>query len=159
MDRTPMTPEGHAALQAELKHHLEVLRPQIVRDIEEARAHGDISENSEYEDAKHRQGLCEGRIAELKGKLASAEVISIDDLEASDKVVFGVTVEMEDQETDEHVRYRIVGTDEADVAGGKISFSSPIGKALIGRRVDDEVVVQTPGGKRTFVITDVIYGS
>ncbi len=157
MDRVPMTPEGHAALQAELKRHLEVLRPQIVRDIEEARAHGDISENSEYEDAKHRQALCEGRIGELKGKLARAEVIRIEELEPSERVVFGTTVELEDLETEEVVAYRIVGVDEADVAEGKISFSSPIGRALIGRSIDDEVQVQTPGGVRNFVVTDVRY--
>ncbi|RME26620.1 MAG: transcription elongation factor GreA [Deltaproteobacteria bacterium] len=157
MDRVPMTPEGHRALEAELKRHLEELRPQIVKDIEEARAHGDISENSEYEDAKHRQALCEGRIAELKGKLARAEIIRMEDLEPSDRVVFGTTVELEDQETEETVRYRIVGVDEADVSRGMISFSSPIGRALIGRSVGDEVQVRTPGGLRSFIIVDVHY--
>lgn len=157
MDRVLMTPEGHAALHAELKHHLEVLRPQIVRDIEEARAHGDISENSEYEDAKHRQSLCEGRIHELKARLARAEIIRIEELEPSDKVVFGVLVELEDQESDEIVRYRIVGVDEADVNAGKISYNSPIGRALIGKSVEDEVAVETPGGRRSFVIVDVVY--
>ncbi len=157
MDRVPMTPEGHVALQAELKRHLEVLRPQIVKDIEEARAHGDISENSEYEDAKHRQALCEGRIAELKGKLARAEIIRMEELEPSDRVVFGTTVELEDQETEETVTYRIVGVDEADVSRGMISFSSPIGRALIGRSVDEEVRVVTPGGTRSFVVVDVHY--
>lgn len=157
MDRVPMTPEGHAALQAELKHHLEVLRPKIVRDIEEARAHGDISENSEYEDAKHRQGLCEGRIGEIKGKLARAEVIRVSEMEPSGRVVFGTTVMLEDQDSDEAVTYRIVGVDEADVGQGKISFSSPIGRALIGRSVDDQVTAETPRGRRTFVITNVSY--
>ncbi|MCK6505995.1 transcription elongation factor GreA [Myxococcota bacterium] len=157
MDRVPMTPEGHAALQAELKHHLEVLRPKIVKDIEEARAHGDISENSEYEDAKHRQALCEGRIGELKGKLARAEVIRVSEMQPSPRVVFGTTVVLEDQDSDEVVTYRIVGVDEADVGQGKISFNSPIGRALIGRNVDDEVMAETPRGRRTFVITNVHY--
>ena len=157
MDRVPMTPEGHAALQAELKHHLEVLRPKIVKDIEEARAHGDISENSEYEDAKHRQALCEGRIGELKGKLARAEIIRVSEMKPSTRVVFGTTVVLEDQDSDETVKYRIVGVDEADVNQGKISHSSPIGRALIGRSVDDEVSVETPRGKRSFVITNVLY--
>lgn len=157
MDRVPMTPEGHKALQEELKHHLEILRPKIVKDIEEARAHGDISENSEYEDAKHRQGLCEARIGDLKGKLARAEVIHIEEMEPSTRVVFGTTVELEDLDTEEAVSYRIVGVDQADVGKGMISFSSPIGRALIGRSVDDEVVVETPRGRRAFVVTDVHY--
>ena len=158
IDRVLMTPEGHAALHAELKHHLEVLRPRIVRDIEEARAHGDISENSEYEDAKHRQSLCEGRIGELKAKLGRAEIIRIQDLPASDRVVFGASVEMEDLESGDTARYRIVGVDEADVARGRISYNSPIGRALIGKSVDDEVAVETPRGRRAFVITAVHYG-
>ncbi|NOY27345.1 MAG: transcription elongation factor GreA [Oligoflexia bacterium] len=157
MDRVPMTPEGHRALQAELKHHLEVLRPKIVKDIEEARAHGDISENSEYEDAKHRQGLCEARVGDLKGQLARADIINIEDMEPSDRVVFGATVQLEDLDTEETVSYRIVGVDQADVAKGMISFSSPIGRALIGKRVDDEVLVITPGGRRSFAVTDVQY--
>jgi len=156
-ERVPMTPAGHAALTAELKRHLEVLRPKIVRDIEEARAHGDLSENSEYDDAKHRQGLCEGRIAEIKSKLGRAEVIRVEDIPPSERVVFGTTVQLEDLDSEEKVSYRIVGVDEADVGQGKISFSSPIGKALIGRNIDDEVRVETPRGRRAFVITHVDY--
>ncbi len=157
MDRVPMTPEGHAALTTELKHILEVLRPGIVRDIEEARAHGDISENSEYEDAKHRQSLCEARMIDLKSKIARAEVIRIADMPHSDRIVFGTTVHLEDLDSDEKVVYRIVGVDEADVAQGRISFSSPLGKALIGRSVDDEIVVETPRGRRTVVVVAVEY--
>lgn len=145
-------------MQAELAHLKEVARPKIVKDLEEARAHGDISENSEYEDAKHRQALCEGRIAELTGQLAAIEIIDIAKLPRSDRVVFGAMVELEDQETEETVTYRIVGLYEADVRSGLISVSSPIGKALIGKRKDDEVTVHTPRGVRRFVINDVRYG-
>lgn len=157
MDRVPITPEGAVKMQAELSYLKEVLRPKIVKDLEEARAHGDISENSEYEDAKHRQALCEGRIAELSGSLAVLEIIDVTRLPKSDRVVFGSTVELEDQENGETVRYRIVGIYEVDAKAGLISVTSPIGKALIGKRVDDEVAVQTPRGTRRFVINDVRY--
>jgi transcription elongation factor GreA len=156
-DRHPMTPQGYKRLQEELRHHKEVLRPKIVRDIEEARAHGDISENSEYEDAKHRQGLCEARIREVETKLALAEVIEVKSLPPSDRVVFGVTVVLEDLESEEEVRYRIVGVDEADVRAGLISIQSPIARALVGKSIGDESVVQVPGGTRRFAITAVEY--
>ena len=156
-DRHPMTPRGFELLQADLKRHREVLRPQIVRDIEEARAHGDISENSEFEDAKHRQGLCEGRIREIETKLALAEIIDVTTLPESDRVVFGATVSLEDLETEDEVTYRIVGVDEADVKAGDISISSPIARALIGKEVGDDVLVRAPGGARRFAITDVEY--
>lgn len=157
MQRNLMTPEGKASLEAELKHAKSVLRPQVVRDIEDARAHGDISENSEFEDAKHRQGLLEGRIRDLEGRVATAEVVDVHQLEPSDRVVFGVTVDLFDLETEEELTYRIVGEDESDVKGGKISFTSPIGRALLGRRVGDEVRVETPRGVRTFEIADARY--
>lgn len=157
MDRVPITPAGAARLQAELAYLKEVLRPKIVRDIEEARAHGDISENSEYEDAKERQALCEGKIGELAGMLAALEVIDVTKLPKSDRVVFGTTVEMEDSDSGETVQYRIVGNYEADAKAGLISVTSPIGRALIGKRKDDEVAVQTPRGTRRFVINDVHY--
>ena len=157
MSRHPITPEGFEALEAELTHHKSVLRPQIVRDIEEARAHGDISENSEYEDAKERQSLCEGRIAYLENVVAAAEIIDVTKLTASDRVVFGTTVVMEDVETGEERTYRIVGETEADVDNGKISFKSPIGNAMIGREEGEEVKVPTPGGVRTWEIVEVLY--
>jgi transcription elongation factor GreA len=156
MTRTPVTPEGYAALAAELSHYKEVVRPQIVRDIEEARAHGDISENSEYEDAKERQAHCEGRIALLEGRVASAEVIDVSKLPESDRVVFGATVTIESA-AGESRTWRIVGEDEADVEGGKISYKSPLGKALIGRREGDEAVVPAPSGPRTWEIVQVRY--
>jgi transcription elongation factor GreA len=155
--RIPMTPAGHAMLTVELRRLKEHERLKIVRDIEEARAQGDISENSEYEDAKHRQSLCEGRIMELEGKLAAAEIIDVSKLQPSDRVVFGVTVVVEDQETGEEARYRVVGVDEADVKAGLISVSSPIGRALVGKREGDEVTFQSPRGQRRFSITQVLY--
>ena len=157
MQRVPMTPEGHKKLEAELKLSKGVLRPGIVKDIEEARAHGDISENSEFEDAKHRQALLEGRIAHLEGMLAAAEIIDVATLTPSERVVFGTRVELLDAETEEELAYRIVGTEEVDIKAGCISFSSPIGKAMIGRSVGDEVTVHTPKGVRTFEILEVHY--
>lgn len=157
MQRVPMTPRGHALLTEELRLKKEVERHQIVRDIEEARAHGDISENSEFEDAKHRQALCEGRIRELEGKLAASEVIDVTRMQPSDRVVFGVTVDIEDAETGKEYTYKIVGTDEADVKAGLVSVTSPIGRALVGREEGDEVTVNAPGGKRVYAINAVHY--
>lgn len=157
MQRHPMTPEGHKKLTATLKHLKETVRPQIVKDIEEARAHGDLSENSEYEDAKERQSLTEGRVRDIESKLAASEVIDVTRMEASDRVVFGTTVVVEDLETEIETKYRIVGEDESDVKEGLISVRSPIARALIGRELDDEVTVRAPGGDRKMVITDVQY--
>jgi transcription elongation factor GreA len=157
MQRVPMTPEGHAQLVKDLKYLKEFLRMKIVQDIEEARAHGDISENSEFEDAKHRQALCEGRIRDLEGKLAACEVIDVTKLKASDRVIFGTTVEIEDVDTDEEMTFKIVGTDEADVKKGRISVTSPLGRALVGRESGDDIKVQTPNGIRNLVINDVQY--
>ncbi len=157
MQRHPMTPEGHKKLSETLKHLKEVVRPQIVKDIEEARAHGDLSENSEYEDAKERQSLTEGRIRDMESKLAASEVIDVTKMQPSDRVVFGTTVVVEDVETEAESRYRIVGEDESDVKSGLISVLSPIARALIGQEVDDEVTVRAPGGDRKLVITDVLY--
>lgn len=156
-ERIPMTPTGYAKVQADLKHHREVLRPQVVRDIEEARAHGDISENSEFEDAKERQAHIEGRTQELESRLSLAEVIDITKVTPSDKVIFGTRVELEDGDTNEVLAYRIVGTEEADVRQGLVSYSSPIGRALLGRAVGDEVRFETPKGTRTLLINAVHY--
>lgn len=157
MQRNPMTPEGHIRLAETVKYLKEVVRPQIVKDIEEARAHGDLSENSEYEDAKERQSLTEGRVRDMESKLAASEIIDVTKLEPSDRVVFGVTVVVEDAETEEETRYRIVGEFESDVKNGLISVLSPIARALIGRELDDEVTVRAPGGDRKMVITEVHY--
>jgi transcription elongation factor GreA len=157
MNRNPVTPEGYAFLVAELKRHKEVVRPGIVRDIEEARAHGDLSENSEYDDAKERQSLCEGRIQDLESRVASAEVIDVAKLQPSDRVVFGTTVVIENVDSGETRQYRIVGETEADVEKKMISFSSPLGKALIGRHAGEEAIVPAPGGKQTWEIVEVHY--
>ena len=157
MDRVPITPAGAARLQVELAYLKETLRPKIVRDIEEARAHGDISENSEYEDAKERQALCEGRIGDLSSQLAAMEIIDVTKLQVSDRVVFGTTVEVEDTDSGEVTMYRIVGQYEVDAKAGLISLTSPIGRALIGKRKEDEVAVETPRGTRRFMINDVKY--
>lgn len=156
-ERIPMTPSGYAKVQADLKRHREVLRPQIVRDIEEARAHGDISENSEFEDAKERQAHCEGRTLELESRLSLAEVIDISLMPPTDKVIFGTRVDLEDADTGDVFTYRIVGLEEADVRLGQISYSSPIGRALLGRAVGDEVRFETPKGTRTLIINAVHY--
>lgn len=157
MDRVPITPDGALRMAAELAYLKETLRPKIVRDIEEARAHGDISENSEYEDAKERQALCEGKIGELSSQLAALEIIDVKKLPVSNRVVFGVTVELEDTDSGEIAEYRIVGKYEADAKAGLISVTSPIGRAVIGKQKDDEVAVQTPRGTRRFVINEVHY--
>jgi transcription elongation factor GreA len=157
MQRNPMTPEGHKRLAETVKYLKEVVRPQIVKDIETARAHGDLSENSEYEDAKERQSLTEGRVRDMESKLAASEVIDVKKIEPSDRVVFGVTVVVEDSETDEKSRYRIVGEFESDVKNGLISVLSPIARALVGSELGDEVTVRAPGGDRKMVITEVLY--
>jgi transcription elongation factor GreA len=156
MLRNPITPEGYVNLCADLKRHKSVLRPQIVRDIEEARAHGDISENSEFEDAKERQALCEGRIRHLDALVGAAEVIDVLKLEPSERVVFGTTVTIENAEGVERT-WRIVGQTEASVGEGKISYKSPLGSALIGKSAGDEAVVPAPGGKQTWEIIEVQY--
>lgn len=157
MNRYPVTPEGYAALVAELANYKEVVRPQIVRDIEEARAHGDISENSEYEDAKERQAHCEGRIAELEGRVASADIIDVTKLPKNDRVIFGSTVTIENTKSGEKRKWRIVGEDEADVEKGKISYKSPLGKSLIGKHEGDEALVTAPSGNQTWEIVEVLY--
>ena len=137
----PMTKESFEALQEELKRLIREERPKVIQDIAEARAHGDLSENAEYDAAKNRQGFIEGRIQELKDKLARAYVVDLSNLKP-DKVVFGATVTLYDTVTDEEVTYQIVGEDEADIKLGKMSCTSPVGKALIGHRLDDTVTGQ-----------------
>lgn len=157
MSRYPLTPEGYAKAVEELRHQKQVVRPGIVKDIEDARAHGDISENSEFEDAKERQSLCEARIKFLEGVVSAAEVIDITKIEPSDRVVFGTTVLIENTESGDERRWRIVGETESDVSSGKISYTSPVGKALIGKEAGDEVKVTTPQGVQTWEIVEVQY--
>ncbi len=150
-EKLPMTIRGKSLIEAELKRLMLEERPQIIKAIEEARAQGDISENAEYDAAKERQGMIEGRISELQGKLATAEVVDPKSLK-SDRIVFGATVKIMDQETeDEHV-YQIVGVDEADVKKGMISILSPIARALIGKKVGDLVLVQSPKGDKDYEV-------
>lgn len=149
-----MTAEGHAALEAELKNLKVVERPNIITAIAEAREHGDLSENAEYHAAKEKQSFIEGRVAELEDKLARADVIDTSRL-GGDTVKFGATVTIMDEESEEESRYKIVGEDEADVATGKISITSPIARALIGKDVNDVVEVSAPGGAKSYEILKV----
>ena len=156
MDRVPMTPEGHAALAAEL-NALKAERPKISQEIWIARDHGDLKENAEYHAAKDKQGMCEARIADIEDKLARAEVIDPSTL-SGDKVKFGAFVELEDMDNGKIVTYRLVGPDESDLEQGKISITSPVARAIVGKEVGDEVQVQTPGGVRNYEVSDVRWG-
>ncbi|MFN3610234.1 MAG: transcription elongation factor GreA [Alphaproteobacteria bacterium HGW-Alphaproteobacteria-18] len=156
MERIPMTAEGHAALQAELKVLKSVERPSIIAAISEARSHGDLSENAEYHAAKEKQSFIEGRISELDDKLARADIIDVSKLGGS-KVRFGATVTIADVDTEEEQTYKIVGEDEADVKQGKISVTSPIARALIGKEEGDEAEVAAPAGARAYEVIKVVY--
>ena len=154
MDRVPMTKRGHASLQEELRRLRSDERPLSIRQIEEARAHGDLSENAEYHAAKEHQAQLEARMRAIEDKLARAQVLDPAG-QSLDAVRFGLTVVLSDVETDEHVTYTLVGEDEADVGNGLISINSPVARALLGKSVDDEVVVRVPKGKREFQILDI----
>ena len=156
MEKVPMTTTGYAMLQDELKQRTSVERPRIVEAIAEARAHGDLSENAEYHAAKEAQSHNEGRIAELEDKLSRAEVIDISKM-SGDVIKFGATVSLVDEDTEEDKKYMIVGEVEADVKKNKISISSPIARALIGKTIGDSVEVAAPGGARAYEITNVEY--
>ncbi len=153
-ERVPMTKSGLLRLKEELKRLKAIERPRIVREIAEARSHGDLSENAEYHAAKERQGHIEGRIAQVEHWIASAEVIDVSKL-AGDRVVFGATVRLEDTDSGDEATYRIVGELEADLKRGKISVTSPIARALIGRSEGDTVVVRTPGGQKEYEIQGI----
>jgi transcription elongation factor GreA len=155
--KVPLTVAGAEALKAELQRLKSVERPSIVKAIAEARAQGDISENAEYDAAKERQGFIEGRIIELESKLSSAQIIDPKHLEDDGRVVFGVTVDLEEVESGDKATYQIVGEDEADIKLGKISFSSPIARAMIGKSAGDTVLVRAPGGEKEYEIADVKY--
>ena len=154
MEKFPMTTAGYAALEDEIKHLKSVERPSVIQAIAEARAHGDLSENAEYHAAKERQSWIEGRLAELEDKHSRAQVIEVTKL-SGDTVKFGATVTLADEDTDEEVSYQIVGDMEADVKSGRISVSSPISRALIGKSVGDSVEVAAPGGARGYEILKV----
>ena len=156
MDKVPMTEEGHSAMMDEVKHLKSVERPRIIKAIEEARSHGDLSENAEYHAAKEQQGWIEARVAELEDKLSRAEVIDISKL-SGDTVKFGAKVTLIDEETDDETSYQIVGEFEADVKKGKISIASPIARAIIGKKSGDSVEVATPGGGKSYEIAKITW--
>ncbi|SDL97801.1 transcription elongation factor GreA [Oryzisolibacter propanilivorax] len=157
MATIPITKRGAEQLKNELHRLKTVERPAVINAIAEARAQGDLSENAEYEAAKDRQGFIEGRIAEVEGKLAAAQIIDPAALDAGGRVVFGATVELEDEETGDAVKYQIVGEDEADLKLGLINVGSPIARALIGKEEGDTAEVQAPGGVRRYEIVAVSY--
>lgn len=157
MNQVPITAKGEQKLRDELKQLKNVERPRVIQAIAEARAHGDLSENAEYDAAREQQGFIEGRIKEVESKLSRATVIDPTTLDAGGRIVFGATVELLDVDTDVEVTYQIVGDDEADIDQNLISVSSPIARALIGKSEGDEAEVQTPSGLRTFEILSVEY--
>lgn len=154
MDKIPITRTGFVKLKKDLEYLKNVAVPENIKDIEEARAHGDISENAEYEAAKEKQSFIQGKIQEINNNLATSVIIDIKDL-TDDKVVFGTTVTIEDLNTEEVTKYQLVGPFESDINENKISVTSPIGKALIGKEIGDEISVHTPGGIREIEIIDI----
>lgn len=150
-----MTRKGYEALKNEMEHLKTVVRPQNIRAIEEARGHGDLSENAEYHAAKEKQGFIEGRLSELSFKINAAEIIE-PGATPTDRAVFASTVVLENVDTEESVSYQLVGEDESDIEQGRISVSSPLGRAIIGRRPGDEIVLNAPGGKRVYELIEII---
>ncbi|MGA7178117.1 MAG: transcription elongation factor GreA [Thiobacillaceae bacterium] len=157
MNKIPLTVRGAESLRHELHRLKTIERPNVINAIAEARAQGDLSENAEYDAAKEQQGFIEGRIKEIEGKLSHAQIINPAELDAEGRVVFGATVELEDMDSGDTVTYQIVGDDEADIKLGKISVSSPIARALIGKHAGDMADVQAPGGVRQYEVLDVRY--
>lgn len=157
MNKTPMTVAGAQRLREELQRRKQIERPRITAAIAEARAHGDLKENAEYHAAREQQGFNEGRIQEIEAKLAAAEVIDVTTVDAGGRVVFGATVDIVNCETDERVSYRIVGEDEAEIREGRVSVTSPVARALIGKSAGDVVTVQAPGGAIEYEILEVRY--
>ena len=158
LKRTPMTMRGAEALRAELRRLKTEARPNVIKAIAEARGHGDLSENAEYHAAREQQGFIEGRINEIEGKLSTAEIIDTSRLTNNGKVVFGAQVELEDQGDGSRVSYQVVGEDEADIRAGRISITSPIARAVVGKSEGDVVDVAAPGGIRSYEIVAVRYG-
>ena len=154
MERFPITNNGFEKLELELKNLKTVERPSVIKSIAEAREHGDLSENAEYHAAKEKQSFIEGRIADLENKISRAEVIKTEKL-SGDKIIFGATVTLGDLENKKKIIYQIVGTEEADVENGKVSISSPLAKALLGKKIDDTVEVYSPGGSKEYDIEKI----
>ena len=157
MSKVPMTVHGHQLMEEELKRLKYTDRPNVVKAIAEARAHGDLRENAEYHAAKEQQGFIEARIKDLEGKLSHKHIIDVTAIDAKGKIVFGSTVELVDEDTGDEIEYKIVGEDEADIKTGRISYTSPIARALIGKNEGDVVTFQAPGGEKTFEVIEVKY--
>lgn len=157
MNKIPVTLRGAEQMREELHQLKSVDRPKVIDDIAEARAHGDLKENAEYHAAREQQGFIEGRIQDLEGKLGNCQEIDVASLPQNGKVVFGVTVDLEDEDSGDAVTYQIVGDDESDIKAGKISVNSPIARAMIGKEEGDVAVVQAPGGTRNLEIVEVRY--
>lgn len=157
MNKTPMTTRGAEKLREELNHLKTVMRPRIIEAIAEARAHGDLKENAEYHAAREQQGFTEGRINEIESKLSNAQIIDVTRLSPGGKIVFGATAEIEDLDSGDVVTYQIVGEDEAEIKAGRISVTSPIARALIGKQKGDVATVLAPGGTREYEIVSVKY--
>ena len=157
MTKVPVTVRGHELLKDELKKLKSVDRPTVIKAIAEARAHGDLKENAEYHAAKEQQGFIEGRIKEIEAKLSNLQVIDVTEVDAKGRIVFGSTVVLMDEGSDDQIVYKIVGEDEADIKQGLISFSSPIARALIGSSEGDEVSFSAPGGEKRYEIVEVRY--
>lgn len=155
MERIPITREGYDSLKKELVRLKSVERPQNIKAIEEARAHGDLSENAEFHAAKERQAFLEGRVNELEYKLGNAEIIDPDQL-PKDRAVFGCRVLLENVDTGENLEYQLVGPDESDIGSGRISVASPLGKSIIGKKSGDEITLQAPGGKRFYELVEIL---
>ena len=155
MERLPITPQGFESLKREMEKLKSVERPQNIRAIEEARAHGDLSENAEFDAAKDRQGFIEGRINELSMKIAQADIID-PTTQPKDRAVFGTRVLLENVDTAEDVEYQLVGPDESNIEKGRISVISPLGKAIIGKRPGDEIILQAPGGRRLYELVEIL---
>ena len=157
MNKVPITKSGAEKLEAELKELKSVRRPKVIQAIAEAREHGDLKENAEYHAAREEQGFIEGRVKDIEGKLSNAQIIDVTMLKDTGRVVFGTTVVLYDEEEDKEITYQIVGEDEADIKAGKISFSSPVAKALISKEIDDVALVRAPAGDKEYEIIDVKY--
>ena len=157
MQKTAMTINGELALREELEHLIKVVRPSIVDAIATAREHGDLKENAEYHAAREQQSFAEGRIQDIEGKLSNAQVIDISNMPQGDRVIFGSLVTIINMDTEQSTTYRIVGDDEADVKAGKVSYQSPIARALISKEIGDVVGVKAPGGDVEYEIDDVVY--
>ena len=155
MERVPITRKGYETLKKELEHLKRIERPKNIQAIEEARGHGDLSENAEFEAAKNRQAFLVGRVGELEYKLSRADIIDSETL-PKDRVVFSSSVILENTDTGESVEYQLVGPDESDVEQGRISVMSPLGKAIIGKKPGDEIILQTPGGQRAYELVEIL---